>query len=239
MSSARSANRFSRDSRGTSLLEFTLVFPVVMLAALGTLDVAYMLFDWAAANKATFVGARRAVVLDPVATEVTDLTYSTADTQMGKACSDPATGAADPTSDCPTVTTVCTPAATGGSCTNGYTWNETAFTNPPPTTPLDSPLSGIFDQMHKVFPRVQRQNVQISYQTNGLGFVGRPDGLPMNVTVSIRCMTYEFYFLGALMNWAFAAPAGCPAGTPAGLSLPSFATTLPSEDICSSDDCPK
>jgi TadE-like protein len=228
-------NRFLKDSSGTSLLEFTLVFPVVMLAALGTFDVAYMLSEWQAANKAAFAGARRAVVLDPVATGVTDLTYSSAATQTGRACFDPTTGGADPTSDCPTVDTVCTPAATGGSCTNGYTWNDTAFTNP--TAPLGSPLRGIFDKMRDVFPRLQRQNVQISYQTNGLGFVGRPDGLPMNVTVSIRCMTHQFYFLGPLMNWAFAAPAGCPAGTPVGVSIPSFATTLPSEDMCGSDNC--
>jgi Flp pilus assembly protein TadG len=235
MRNALSVNRFLRDSSGASLIEFTLVFPVVILAALGTLDVAYMLFDWATANKATFVGARRAVVLDPVATEVTNLTYSSAATETGLACFNPTTGAADPTINCPTVSTVCTPAATGGSCTNGYTWNETAFANP--TASLDSPLSGIFDQMHKVFPALQRQNVQISYQTNGLGFVGRPDGLPMNVTVSIQCVTHQFYFLGGLMNWAFAVPAGCPAGTPAGWSIPSFATTLPSEDMCGSDNC--
>jgi len=130
---------------------------------------------------------------------------------------------ASTTSDCPTVTTVCTPAATGGSCTNSFTWNETAFTN-------------ILGKMQSVFPRLQRRNVQISYQTNGLGFVGRPNGLPLNVTVRIRCMTHEFYFLGALMNWAFTVPAGCT-GTPTGPSIPSFATTLTSEDMCSSDDC--
>jgi Flp pilus assembly protein TadG len=224
MSSGGSVNRFLRDSAGASLVEFTLVFPVVMLVTLGTFDVAYMLFDWAAANKATFAGARRAVVLDPVATEVTQLTYTTAGDHLGEACFDPKDGTANTDSDCPTVDTVCTPATTVGSCTNGYTWNETAFAN-------------LFNVMKVIFPRLQRQNVQISYQTNGLGFVGRPNGLPMNVTVSIRCMTHELYFLGALMNWAFAAPAGCPAGTPAGPSIPSFATTLTSEDMCSSDDC--
>jgi Flp pilus assembly protein TadG len=235
MRNALSMNSFSGDSSGSSLLEFTLVFPVVLLAALGTLDVAFMLFDWAAANRATFVGARRAVVVDPVATEVTQLSYTTAGTELGQPCFDPATGVANTTTNCPTVTTVCTPAATGGSCTNGYTWNETAFTNPnAPETE-----KGIFDRMTEkdAFPRLQRQNVQISYQTTGLGFVGRPNGLPMNVTVSIRCITHQFYFLGGLMNWAFAVPVGCPAGTPAGWSIPSFATTLPSEDMCGSDNC--
>jgi hypothetical protein len=232
MSSAGSVNRFLRDFSGFSYLEFALVFPVIMLAALGTFDVAYMLYEWQAANKATFAGARRAVVVNPVAIEVTALTYTgTTDTP----CSIPATGAVDPDANCPTVDTVCTAAATSGTCSNGYTWNETAFTNP--TAPLDSPLSGIFDQMHRVFPHLQRQNVQISYQTNGLGYAGRPNGLPMNVTVSIRCMTHELYFLGPLMNWAFTVPTGCPAGTPAGWSIPSFATTLPSEDMCTSDHC--
>jgi Flp pilus assembly protein TadG len=234
MKSAGSANKFPRDSRGASLVEFTLVFPVVLLAALGTLDVAYMLFDWAEANKAAFAGARRAVVVDPVATQVTQLTYTTAGTQLGEPCFNPADGTANTTSNCPTVTTVCTPAATGGSCTNGYTWNETAFTNPT----ANATERGILDVMRDIFPRLQRQNVQISYQTTGLGFVGRPNGLPMSVTVSIRCMTHEFYFLGGLMNWAFAVPAGCPAGTPAGWSIPTFATTLPSEDMCRSDNCP-
>jgi Flp pilus assembly protein TadG len=227
-------NRLLRESSGASLVEFTLVFPVVMLVALGSVDVAFMLFEWGEANKATFAGARRAVVLDPVATEATNPTYSTAGTQLGKPCFNPATGVADTNSSCPTVSTVCTPAATGGSCTNSYTWNETAFTNP---TATNAWQTGIFDTMQAVFPSLQRQNVQISYTTNGLGFVGRPNGLPINVTVSIRCMTHEFYFLGALMNWAFTAPAGCPAGTRSGPPIPAFATTLTSEDMCSSDGC--
>jgi Flp pilus assembly protein TadG len=223
-----------RDSNGASLVEFTLVFPVVMLVALGSVDVVYMLFQWGEANKAAYVGARQAVILDPVATGVTNLTYSTAGTQLGQPCFVPGTGAANTTSNCPAVNTVCTPATTSGSCTNGFTWNETAFTNPSATVEW---RKGIFDKMRAVFPRLQRWNVQISYATTGLGFVGRPNGLPMNVTVSIRCMTYPFYFLGALMNWAFAAPAGCPAGTPAGPGISTFATTLTSEDMCSSDNC--
>src|SRR5262245_53640875 len=132
MRSAGSVNRLLRDSSGASLVEFTLVFPVVLLVSLGIVDVAYMLWEWGEANKATHIGARRAVVLDPVATAVTDLTYSSAATQTGKLCFDPATGAADTSvANCPTVDTVCTPAATGGNCTNGFTWNnDTAFTNP-------------------------------------------------------------------------------------------------------------
>jgi hypothetical protein len=39
------------------------------------------------------------------------------------------------------------------------------------------------EKMEAVFSRLQRQNAQISYQTNGLGFVEGPGGSPTNVTV--------------------------------------------------------
>ena len=42
-------NRLLRDCLGASLVEFTVVFPVLILVALGTVDVTYMLFDWALA----------------------------------------------------------------------------------------------------------------------------------------------------------------------------------------------
>jgi Flp pilus assembly protein TadG len=216
-------NKLLRDSDGGALVEFTLVFPILLLAALGTVDFTYMLFDWSMANKAAFIGARTAVVSNPVATEITNPTYDT--TLLGLPCSDATTGAA--TGNCPAaVSTVCTPGASGGSCTAGYSFNDTAFTT-------------ILGNMQSVFPRLQRQNVQITYQTNGLGFVGRPGGLPMAVKVSIRpsanpsisCMTHRPYFINSLMGWIFTVPAGCPAGTTAGLPIPTFATTLPSEDM--------
>jgi Flp pilus assembly protein TadG len=210
-------NKFLQDSEGGALVEFTLVFPIFLLAALGTIDFTYMLFDWSMANKAAFIGARTAVASDPVATGITNLTYTATQTSnLGQWCFTTATGAAN--GNCPTASATCTPAASGGSCTAGYTFDNTAFTT-------------ILGKMQAVFPRLQRQNVQISYLTNGLGFAGRPNGLPMDVTVSISCMTHQFYFIGALMNWTFTAPAGCPAGTPAAPSIPAFATTLTSEDM--------
>jgi hypothetical protein len=222
-------SRLWRNIQGSSLVEFTLVFPVLILVALGTVDVTFMLFDWAQANKAVYVGARLAIVSPPVATGITNLAYTDAQRLLiGQACYDSATGTAN--GNCPSATTVCTPAATGGSCTNGFAFDDTAFTNAGDATKP----ARIFDVMKQVFPRLQRQNVQITYQTNGLGFSGRPPdlgGLPMNVTVSIRCMTFRFYFLGALMAWTFPAlPNTCPAA-PAGPSMPQFATTLPSESM--------
>jgi hypothetical protein len=49
----------------------------------------------------------------------------------------------------------------------------------------------------------------------------------MNVTVSLRCMAHEFYFLNSLMQWTFSPP--CTGVR--GVSLGSFASTMQSEDM--------
>ena len=211
-------NKLLRDTQGGALVEFTLVFPVFILVALGTVDFTFLLFDRSMAAKAAYQGARTAIVTSPVASNITNLTYDPL--QIGQWCFDPGTGGPSPTANCPSASSVCTPnSASSGSCTNSQgTFDNTAFTT-------------ILNSMQAVFPRVQRQNVQISYQTTGLGFAGRPAGLPMDVTVSITCMNHQFYFIGALMGFAFPAlPAGCPAANP-GPIIPPFSTTLPSEDM--------
>src|SRR5690242_19796582 len=107
MRNGGSVNKFLRDCSGAVLVEVSIIFPIFLLVALGTVDVSYMLFDWTQANKATYRGARMAVISDPVATGITNPTYSTAGTQLGQLCFDSA-GAANATSSCPTVNTVCT-----------------------------------------------------------------------------------------------------------------------------------
>jgi TadE-like protein len=220
-------NKLLRDCVGSSLVEFTLIFPVFILVAFGTVDIAYMLSDWALANKAAYAGAHRAIVTNPVAVGITNLAYDPS--KLGQLCFDPSTGLAS--GNCPLVQdsnlnppgpVVCTPAATaGGRCTGGYSFDDRSFdchcTSPGVPVP-------IFNQMHQIFPRLQRQNVTISYQTNNLGFNGRPDGLPMNVTVTITGMTHQFYFLGPVMRLF----GGNFAATP---PIPNFTTTLTSEDM--------
>jgi hypothetical protein len=217
------ANKLLRDISGSVLVEATLTIPLMLLLALGTVDVAYMFFDWTLANKAAYVGARTAVVSNPVASTITTVNYTSAELQnIGQFCFD--TGGNN--INCPTQSSTCTPDATNsGTCTNctgSCKFDDTAFLP-------------IFNRMRAVFPRLQRQNVQISYQTNGLGFVGEnasSGGLPMSVTVSITGigtanMTHQFFFAPGLVRFA---PlfGGSISATP---SIPNFSTTLQSEDM--------
>jgi Flp pilus assembly pilin Flp len=212
-----SVGKFLRDNTGSVIIEYSLVFPLFIVALLGTVDVTYMLFEWVSANKAAYVGARTAVVKDPVANGITNPFFTqTQLQQIGEWCYNSTTGLAN--GNCPSMSAICT--GSDSSCTNGYIWNETAFTT-------------IFASMQTMFPRLTRQNVQISYQTNNLGFVGQTSsygGLPMTVTVSLNCLTHQFYFIDTLMSWVFSPPAGC-SGNLQGPSIPSFASTLQGESL--------
>jgi len=200
-----------RDITGSILVEYTIVFPVFILLVLGTVDVGYMLSEWALANKAAYVGARTATVADAVANGITNITFD--QTKAGQLCFTPSTGSS--TGACPAITaTSCTGTSNGVSCTGG---NNTAFTL-------------IFNRMQSIFPRLQRTNVTVSYApgTYTLGFNGQPNGLPVNVTVSINGMTHQFYFIGPIMNFFGGI-------FPNSAAIPQFATTLPSEAMDSTN----
>jgi Na+-transporting NADH:ubiquinone oxidoreductase subunit NqrB len=225
-------SKFIHDMRGGVLVETTLILPLFLLATLGTVDVAYMLSDWAVANKAAYAGAHRAIVSNPVAQGLISL-YSTTNASidpntLGTSCSNQANGAS--AGVCPTVTVTCTPSSGGGgSCSGGYTFDDTAFQN------ILGRMQAIYGCTNASTCLLQPQNVQIAYTTNGLGFVGDA-WPPMNVTVSVQCLVHQFYFIGALMKWTFAPAAGCN-GPVTGWPVPAYATTLTSEDLgCPSGD---
>ena len=204
---------FFKDTAGASMVEFAIVLPVILLVALGTVDVTMMLWDWSQANKAAYRGARIAIVTEPVATGITSFNYDTNPLHMGDRCFLPSTGAGNVAVNCPTVETNCTSTA----CTGGQTVDSNAFNQ-------------IVAAMQKIFPRLTAANVEVEYRTNGLGFYGRPGGLPMDVTVRLRCMKTQLFFLPALAGWTFSdLPDDCPASSIEGPNMPTFSSTLTSE----------
>jgi Flp pilus assembly protein TadG len=199
------------------MVEFTLVFPLLLVVALGTVDVGLMLSDRAQANKAAYIGAHRAIVSNPVAPGLATFFNDTIEGGMGLKCWDLATG--DPAINPDTGTQTCLAFASvvctsTAPCTS-YGYDSTAFTN-------------IFTLMQGVFPRLQPTNVTISYERGAnLNNVGHnePNGFPMTVTVSITGMTSQFYFIGPLVSFF---------GTilPTTPGIPQFSSSLTSEDMC-------
>ncbi|MHB2169175.1 TadE/TadG family type IV pilus assembly protein [Alsobacter sp. R-9] len=218
MKSAGLANRFRRAVSGSSIVEFTIIFPVLAVVALGTVDFGLFMYTWNAAAKATHAGVRRAVVSPPVASGVMNLTWDA--NNLGANCSN-STGS---TGLCPTVDVTCTSSgctgsicATANSCSTTIAYSSAA-------------LDTIRDRMREVLPAIQSANIQVSYVSTGLGFVGRPDGVPMTVTVSLRCLTQSYFFIDRLLQWTLPGAAqGCPAA--AGVPIPAFPASLPSESL--------
>ena len=144
----------------------------------GTVDVLYMLHEWNLASKATYRGARVAIVSNPAALGLSNPAYTA-----------------------------------GNSANLALIWRRGRPTGDGQLSDLQCDLqfdelrygtldaaafAAIVTEMQQIFPRLQPTNVQVRYQTTGLGFSGRPGGLPMTVTVSIQCMSHQMFFLGAV-----------------------------------------
>lgn len=189
--------RFLRDERGTTAVEFAFVSLFLLLTTFGIIDFGLMLWQWNIAEKATQVGVRTAVVSNFVAPNLA--TFPSAPTSPpGTGCSD-ATGAI--IADCDFAPVTCT----SGGC-SAFGFDNNAFT-------------WIVQAMQQIDPFITPANVQVTYSPNGLGFVGRPGGLPMTVTVQLIGMQFNFFVIGALI------------GQNGPFAMPNFTATLIGEDM--------
>ncbi|MFN3889769.1 MAG: TadE/TadG family type IV pilus assembly protein [Beijerinckiaceae bacterium] len=197
------ANRLRRDEAGGSLVEFAIALPVVLALVMGLVDMSMLLWHWTSTVKATQLGAREASVRTMMVASPVNWSgdsYRSADfyaENLGRSCRDATTGnfntAVDPNDFatktlCPQFTVSCT----GAACLSGF--------------------SQMLARMRLVQPRLQASNVEVIYASTGLGYVGRQGGNPMTVTVSVKCLTFDMFFLDAWYKWTNA-NSGCPSGT--------------------------
>ena len=223
-------SKLLRDYAGGSLMEFTIVFPLFFVVAMGVVDVCLMLSDWAQANKAAYVGAHRAIVSNSVAPGLTAFFNSNLVAgALGLRCWDPATGdpAVDPGTGNPVCATFAPVVCTSATCAPA---TVTTPSGSVVTVGHDSiAFSTIFDLMKGVFNRLQPTNVTITYERganlNNTGH-NEPNGFPFTVTVSITGMTHQFFFIGDLVR-LFGVVLGSK--TP---GIPQFSSTLTGEDMC-------
>jgi Flp pilus assembly protein TadG len=217
------ANNLSTDGSGAAFIEFAAVFPLLMLVVLGTVDLSLLMIDWSNFSSATYVGARFAAVSDPVATGINNDTAAASSATAGQSCIDVTSGAAS--GNCVTLGSTCatTGASTTVACTNStFTASSTA---------LDAIVAAMNATL--VEKQIDRRQVIVAYTPTNLGYVMRPGGSPMNITLSLRCVRHDFYFITSLMRWVFSTPESqCTGiGGSTGVALPTFSTTLPSEDL--------
>lgn len=176
-----SLRNFRRNDSGVSLVEGLIAFPLVLLAFVTFIEFGYAMFQWNQTAKALQLGGRFVVVSSPLAADMSALTADYPTDEGGPTPTTPVSVS------CGAGTTPCIDEAinrlvfgTDGVC-------STSFAGSRP---------GMCDFNRHIRP----ENVRITYQRSGLGYVGRPDGPVVTVTVEIRGLTFRFFLIGALLG---------------------------------------
>jgi hypothetical protein len=214
----RNLLRLVRDGRGSHSVELVYVLGGLTLLTAGIVDFGRAVFDWNAVEKAVQVGAREAVVRDPIALPIK--TYfecnppadpSDPNTGLGAWCAD-ANGALK--AQCNFGTVVCT--------STGCTRNGTGLAS----TKVDQTIfNSILAAMHGALPRLQPENVTIRYTPTALGFIGKPKGPIPEVTAQVSNVPFNFSLLEVFGNF-----------TGVTLTVPTLSVTLTGEDL-SNNSC--
>lgn len=206
MSASRQIGRFRLgvSEHGGAAVEFGLIFPLLLLLTFGIIEFGFIMFQTNMMEKATQIGARKAVTWDPVAPTIA--TYTASETGIGPGLPLPADLKLEVT-------------CLQGSCTG-----TGAITNPGYSS---SAFDAIVAEMQKMYPGIGPANVVVTYRHVGLGFVGRPGGSVVpTVTVTLSNMKYDFILLDAAIKLFSAGNVD-----PGEIFYPSFSATLTGEDL--------
>lgn len=200
---------FWSDEDGNVLVEVTLMIPILFVFLLGSVDFLFALNNWNSASKAAELGARLAAVSDPVATNLNDPTNGITQKVLSSSLL-PGDPMPTFTVTCAGNGTTCTCTASGSSTCYGYgssvTLNQTALKTivygRGNNGSCNSAGSIYFDGMCAMYPRLTPANVVITYTQTGLGYAGRPDGPVPTVQVSLRGLTFQYFFLNKLLSFS-------------------------------------
>jgi Flp pilus assembly protein TadG len=208
--------RFAHDQNGSVLVEVTILIPIIFILILGAVDFLFVFYEWNAAAKAVETGARIAALIDPVATNLDNLSTNPSLGNFG----DPLPSGATYTVRCDGSTSTCT--CTGACIGWAAGYDQTAMNwivfGRGQTNGCGDAASNYFAGMCDIFGRIAPANVVVTYTQSGLGFVGRRP-VP-TVTVALQNMPFHFFFLGGLLSFG-------------NINIPAQATTETGEALSS------
>jgi len=162
--------RFINDRAGSSAAEFALVLPLLLIFLLGIVDAGRWLWTLNRAEKAAQMGARFAVVADPVTSAINSSYLGVDGLTQGDAIPSSEFGKIECTDSLCRCTT--------SPCPSG-TFTQQNFRN-------------IVDRMRLFMPEIQYSNVKVYYSSSGLGYAGNPNGADMSPLVTIELSQLQF-----------------------------------------------
>lgn len=192
---------FLRNRAGAVMAEFALAGIFIIMVLMSIIELSSALWVWNSAAKAVQMGARLAAVSAPVSSDLTTMTGME--------------GGAAPGSAMPYFIRVCngqTATCSGGTYdAAAMNWIVRGSDGVCGTT---VGVRGICD----LYPRIQPQNIVITYEQTGLGFAGRPGGPVPSITVKVQNLQFPTPVLGIFSGLV-------------NLTLPPFQTTVSGEDL--------
>lgn len=201
----RHIRAFRHNEEGTSLLEALLVFPILLMVFAALIEFGFAVFQWNQAVKAVQLGARLAAVSDPLPVDMSALRADYPPEEGG------------PTPPGPVVVEC----GAGASACDSARLNRLVFGSDETCDPnYGTSLPGMCD----FNPQIRPRNIRISYHRSGLGYVGRPWGPVVTVTLELDGLHFKLPFMGALLG----------VNT---MNIPAHPVTVTSEDLCSSTSC--
>ena len=204
-----------RDQRGAVLVEATVMMTIMFVFILGSIDFLFAFYQWNAAAKAVQIGARIAAVSDPVAAGLNNLSRMVVGAYVTPGAGMPAF---EVTCNGATASCRCTGACAGVGDYNAQAMNTIVFGRGSASC---SDATNFYNAgMCDVFSRITPANVVISYTQTGLGYAGRPGGPVPTITISIRNLPFQFFFLGGLMGFNR-------------IPIPALTTSITAEDLSS------
>ena len=153
------------------------MLPLIVLFLVGIIDAGRYAYDFNRGEKASQVGARFAVVTDPLVQELSTYSFSgqtVGGVQLGQGDRIPV----DALGTISCTSTQCT--CVSGTCLGGnLTVNPTAF-------------GTLADRIQDFWPEVADEDITVEYTGSGLGFAGNPNGMDVSPFVTVRLTNMEF-----------------------------------------------
>jgi hypothetical protein len=205
------------DEGGAVLVEVSVVMTIMLVFLLGSIEFLFVFYQRNAAAKAVQIGARLAAVSDPVAHGLNGLSAAVLGPRIP-----PGSAMPDFVVTCDGSTSRCT--CSSGSCPAELAYNAAAMSMIVFGRGSSScgDAKSIYDAgMCDIFGRITPANVIITYAQSGLGFAGRPGGPVPTITVALKDLRLQFFFLRGL--------AGLD-----DLQIPPSTTSVTAEDLSSS-----
>ena len=158
---------FLNHQAGAGAAEFALILPVAILFLLGLIDVGRYTWAFNQAEKATQIGARLAVVSNPVPAGMKNYSFATTGlVPQGQ-----------PVPETLVPNMVCTSTGQAVTCTGSANLVG---------TPDAATFNAIAARMNRIWSRVNARNVEITYSWAGLGYSGDPNGPDVQPLITVR-----------------------------------------------------